>query len=403
MAAPPIRDGAVLVGPDGRIAALGTDAAVPDGDAMRMDLPGAILLPGLVNTHTHLELTGFDRAPDDDPEPAWGDPFVDWIRTLIRRKAGRDSAAYLEAARQGLRDGFAAGVTSVADTGDSGAALLAMAEAGVGGVAFLEVFGPDPAGADSAFAAWRERFDGVAVRATGRARIGVSPHAPYSVSGPLYARAAAFARERDLPMAVHVAESAAESALLAEGSGGFARMLASRGIPLPGPGTTPIAWLDQHGVLGRRTLCIHAIRVSDDDVGTLAARGAAVAHCPRSNAAHGHGEAPLRMLLDAGIRVGAGTDSVASAAPLDLLAEARAARGLANLRAEEALALVTTGAARAISLDREVGSLAPGLWADLAAFRDRPGMDPVEAVLASGPGDVMGTWVAGRQAWPEAT
>jgi 5-methylthioadenosine/S-adenosylhomocysteine deaminase len=270
-------------------------------------------------------------------------------------------------------------------------------------VAFLEVFGPDPAGADSAFAAWRERFDGVAVRATGRARIGVSPHAPYSVSGPLYARAAAFARERDLPMAVHVAESAAESALLAEGSGGFARMLASRGIPLPGPGTTPIAWLDQHGVLGRRTLCIHAIRVSDDDVGTLAARGAAVAHCPRSNAAHGHGEAPLRMLLDAGIRVGAGTDSVASAAPLDLLAEARAARGLANLRAEEALALVTTGAARAISLDREVGSLGPGLWADLAALRDRPGMDPVEAVLASGPGDVMGTWVAGRQAWPEAT
>jgi 5-methylthioadenosine/S-adenosylhomocysteine deaminase len=109
------------------------------------------------------------------------------------------------------------------------------------------------------------------------------------------------------------------------------------------------------------------------------------------------------MLLDAGIRVGAGTDSVASAAPLDLLAEARAARGLANLRAEEALALVTTGAARAIGLDREVGSLGPGLWADLAALRDRPGMDPVEAVLASGPGDVMGTWVAGRQAWPEAT
>lgn len=400
MAAPPIRDGAVLVGTDGRIAAVGTDAAIPDRNAVRIDLSGAILLPGLVNTHTHLELTGFDRAPDQ-ADSEWDDPFVDWIRALIRRKAGRDAAGYLDAARRGLRDCFAAGVTAVADTGDSGAALRAMAEAGSGGVAYLEVFGPDPAGADGTFAMWRERFDDLAGRATPRARIGVSPHAPYSVSGPLYERAAAFARERGLPVAVHVAESAAESALLAEGSGGFARMLASRGIPLPGPGATPIAWLDRHGVLGRQTLCIHAVRVSDDDVATIAARGAAVAHCPRSNAAHGHGAAPLRKLLDAGIRVGAGTDSVASLAPLDLLAEARAARGLGDLRAEEALALVTTGAARAIGLEREVGSLAPGLWADLTAFRDRPGTDPVEAVLASAADDVMGTWIAGRQVWPE--
>ena len=403
MAGPPIRDGAVLVGEGGRIVAVGPDAQVPAGAPAHIDLPDAILVPGLVNTHTHLELTGFEREPDESPEAEWGDPFVDWIRSLIRRKAARDAAGYLAAARQGLRDCFAAGVTTVADTGDTGAALEAMVEAGTGGIAYLEVFGPDPAGADAAWSAWRERFDGLAARATARARIGVSPHAPYSVSGPLYTLAADFARARALPLAVHIAESAAESALLAEGSGGFARMLASRGIPLPGPATTPIAWLDRHGVMGGKTLCIHSVRVSDDDIATIAARGAAVAHCPRSNQAHGHGAAPLRRLLDAGIPVGAGTDSVASLSPLNLLAEVRAARGLAGLGAEDALALVTTSAARALGLGDEVGSLTAGFHGDLAAFRNRPGADPLETVLAAGPADVLGTWVGGRQVWPGAS
>ena len=401
MAGPPIRDGAVLVGSDGRIAAVGPASGMPDAGAMPVDLPDAVLLPGLINTHTHLELTGFDDAADLTPEPAWGDPFVDWIRALVRRKADRDAGAYLAAARQGLRDCFAGGVTTVADTGDTGAALEAMVEAGAGGIAYLEVFGPDPAGADAAWSAWRERFDSLAARATARARIGVSPHAPYSVSGPLYALAADFARARALPLAVHIAESAAESALLAGGSGGFARMLASRGIPLPGPATTPIAWLDRHGVMGERTLCIHSVHVSNDDIATIAARGAAVAHCPRSNQAHGHGAAPLRRLLDAGIPVGAGTDSVASVSPLDLLAEVRAARALAGLRAEDALALVTTGAARALGLGDEAGRLEAGYHGDLAAFRLRPGDDPVEMVLDARGDDLLGTWVGGRQVWPE--
>ncbi len=394
MDAPPIAGGAVLVGPDGRIAAVGPAPAVPSPPGVPEEpCPGMVLLPGFINVHTHLELTGLDgQVPEAD--------FPAWIRHIIALKAGRTPADFLAAARRGLEDCWAAGVTTVADTGDSGAVIQALAEAGGSGIAYHEVFGPHPAQAEEAIAAAVRRLDDLARFTSARVRLGLSPHAPYSVSGPLYARVARLAAERDLPLAVHLAESADESLLLGEGAGGFARAWEARGIPLPPqPGRTPVAWLDQHGVLGARTLCIHLVRVSAEDIARLVHAGAAAAHCPRSNARHGHGAAPLASLLGAGLRLGVGTDSVASVAPLDLLAEARAAQQLAGLGAEAALQLVTTGAARALGLAAEVGSLTPGHWGDLVAARLPPETDASripEAVLSRGRDAIFLTCLAGR-------
>ncbi|MBK9692567.1 MAG: amidohydrolase family protein [Gemmatimonadetes bacterium] len=394
MDAPPIAGGAVLVGPDGRIAAVGPAATVPLPPGVPEEAcPGMVLLPGFINVHTHLELTGLDgQVPEAD--------FPAWIRHIIALKAGRTPADFLAAARRGLQDCWAAGVTTVADTGDSGAVIQALAEAGGSGIAYHEVFGPHPAQADEAIADAARRLDELAPFTSERVRLGLSPHAPYSVSGALYAHAARLATARDLPLAVHLAESADESLLLAEATGGFARAWEGRGIPLPPlPGRTPVAWLDQHGVLGSRTLCIHLVRVSAEDVTRLARAAVAAAHCPRSNARHGHGAAPLQALLGAGIRVGVGTDSVASVAPLDLLAEARAARALAGLGAEAALRLITTGAACALGLEREVGSLTPGHWGDLVAARLPADADPSripEAVLSLGRDAIFLTCLAGR-------
>jgi 5-methylthioadenosine/S-adenosylhomocysteine deaminase len=391
--APPIPDGAVLVAASGRVAAAGTDADVPRPPGVpELRLRRAALLPGLVNAHTHLELTGLGgRAEEED--------FVAWIGTIRRLKAERGAEEYLEAARAGIRQGWASGVTTVADTGDSGAALRALAELGASGVAYQEVFGPDPAQAAASVAALRATVAALRPVQTGRARLGVSPHAPYSVSGALYAEVAWLAGEEDLPLAVHVAESAAESALLADGSGGFAAAWERRGIIPPAAGVTPVAWLERHGVLGPRTLCIHAVRVGEEDLGRLRAAGAAVAHCPLSNLRHGHGAAPLAALLAAGLRVGVGTDSEASVGPPDLLAEARAARALAGLDARAALALATAGAAAAIGLAGEVGEFSPGAWADAVAVALPAGTGEAgveEAVLASGAPDVLGTWLGGR-------
>jgi len=394
---PPIRRGAVLLDAGGRIVDVGPDQAVPRPAGIAAEQwAGATLIPGLVNAHTHLELTGLDGAvPDED--------FPGWIRRLIALKAGRTAAQVMEAARQGVVGGWAAGVTTVADTGDSGAVVQALAELGGSGVAYHEIFGPDPLTAGERLADYRQRFDELRRYATGRVRLGVSPHAPYSVSGALYAAVSAWAAQEGLPLAVHVAESAEEVELVSRWAGPFAEQWRARGIAPPaGRGTSPVAWLERHGVLGPRTLCIHAVRVDQADIGRLAAHRCAVAHCPRSNRRHAGREAPLRALLDAGLAVGVGTDSAASVSPPDLLCEAREARRLAGLDAAAALNLGTGSAARAIGLAAEVGTLEPGHWGDLVAVRTPAAGDGVaaeEAVLASLRDDVLATWLSGREVY----
>jgi cytosine/adenosine deaminase-related metal-dependent hydrolase len=393
---PPVERGALLIGADGRIVAVGPDAAVArPGEVPSEDFGDALLLPGLINTHTHLELTGLEgRRPEPD--------FAGWIRRLRETKAARAPEAFLAAARRGLADCWAAGVTTVADTGDSGAVIQALAEAGGSGVAYWEVFGPHPAQCAESLLGLQRQVERSAAYAVGRVRIGVSPHAAYTVSGPLYRATADWARSAGLPMAVHLAESAAESELLASGTGAFAEAWRARGIPLPSPlGRSPVAWLEEHGVLSERTLCIHVVRAPAPDVRRLARAGVAVAHCPRSNLAHGHGPAPLEALLAASIRVGLGTDSVVSVGTLDLLAEASAARTLAGLDAERTLALCTLEGARALGLEGETGSLAPGKWGDCVVIRRRGPADapPVEQALASAPGDVLATFVGGRDVY----
>jgi 5-methylthioadenosine/S-adenosylhomocysteine deaminase len=392
----PIHRGALLIGPDGRVQAVGPDSSVPrPGDVADEDLGEAVILPGLINSHTHLELTGFAEQVREPEFPAW-------IRKLRTLKTTRTHAEYVEAARQGLKNCYAAGVTTVADTGDSGAAIQALAEAGGSGVAYQEVFGPHPSQADESLAGLRDKVSASRRWASDRIQIGVSPHAPYTVSGRLFSAVAHFADTEGLPLAVHVAESHAEVELLVAGAGPFAEAWATRGIPLPQPlGLSPVQWLAEHGVITERTLCIHAVQLGPEDIALLAHSGAAVAHCPLSNQAHGHGAAPLSSLLEAGIRLGLGTDSEVSVGRLNLLAEARAAGGLASLGPEELIALCTLGGARALGLDGEIGSLRPGKWADCTVVRltQEPGGSPAERILASSPADVLLTCLAGRDVY----
>lgn len=403
----PVADGAVLVGDDGRMLAVGPESDVPRPPGVpEAHFPDGLLIPGLVNAHTHLELTGLaGRAPEDD--------FPSWIRTIRRLKQDRTPEEFRDAARAGLRQCWAGGVTTVAETGDSGAVVEALAEIGGSGIVFHEVFGPHPAQLDESVGGLRDRLDDLARFAGPRVRLGVSPHAPYSVSGPLYRAVARLAEERDLPMAVHLAESAAEQQLIEASAGPFAEAWRSRGIPLPDsleqfdgplPIRTPVRWLEANGVLRPDTLAIHVVRVDADDINLLARADVAVAHCPLSNARHGHGEAPLRALLAAGLRVGVGTDSEVSVGALDLFAEAREARRIGRLSAGEALSLVTIDAALAIGMP-DVGGLAPGFWGDVCLL-DVAAMplrqftsDPAELAMAAAPGNVAATWLAGREVW----
>lgn len=364
--APPIPDGAVLV--DGEvIVAVGPDAAVPrPPGAKLLEFPRGALTPGLVNCHTHLELTGF-AGRVTDPE------FPRWIRALRELKDGTDTEAFRRAAEQGVRDCWAAGVTCVADTGSTGAAMHALHSLGGRGVVYQEVFGPDPVRSERSMGELLAAVEGLGSLASDRVRLGVSPHAPYTVSAPLYRAVAGYARAERLPMAVHLAESREEVELVRDGRGPFADALRARGIAVEAWRLSPVAYLVQLGVLATgNCLAIHCVQVDDADIVLLRDAGAAVAHCPRSNAAHGHGTAPLAAMRTAGLKVGIGTDSVVSTGDVDLWGDALAA----GLDGDDALRMSTIEGARALGLDADIGSLTVGKQADLAVFTstvpDRP-------------------------------
>jgi len=356
--APPIEDGAVLVDDRGTIAAVGPHPLVPAPPGAReLAFPHASLVPGLVNTHTHLELT---HLADKNAERE----FARWIRALRTLKDATTPEDFSRAAERGVRDAWAAGVTCVADTGSTGAPLEALARLGGRGIYYQEVFGPDPAKCAASMEELRRAIDRLSPLATSPLSLGVSPHAPYTVSEPLYRAVADLARREGWPVAVHLAESHAESDLVREGRGPFADALRARGIAVTPRGCSPVAFLVQRGVVQRGTLCIHCVQVDQDDVELLSRAGASIALCPRSNRAHGHGTAPLSAFRRAGLRVGLGTDSVVSVGDSSLWAEAAAA----GLDGEDGLRMLTIEGARALGLEREIGSLEVGKQADLAVF-----------------------------------
>ncbi|HEU5259848.1 MAG TPA: amidohydrolase family protein [Gemmatimonadales bacterium] len=358
--APPIEDGAVLVDDRGKIAAVGPHAAVPSPEgAERLEFADAALVPGLVNCHTHLELTHLAGKASERQ-------FAPWIRAIRALKDATTPEEFSRSACQGVRDCWAMGVTCVADTGSSGAPLEALAGLGGRGVYYQEVFGPDPAKCAASMAELEYAMARLGRFASSRLRLGVSPHAPYTVSELLYRAVADFARREGLPVALHLAESREEAQLVRDGAGPFAVALRARGIPVEPRGCSPVEYLLRLGVLQRATgwLCIHCVQVDAPDIEILRQAGVGLAHCPRSNRAHGHGAAPLAALRASGVRVGLGTDSVASSGDVNLWSEAAAA----GLEGEEALRMLTIEGARALGLDHAIGSLEVGKEADLAVF-----------------------------------
>jgi len=385
IASSPIAHGVVAVDGD-RIAYVGSADEGPPGD--ETDLGDVVLLPGLVNAHCHLELTAMRGFLEDLD-------FQRWIlRLTFSRRAVLDTDALLDSARYGLEEGVLAGVTSYADTCASGVVMRAMREAGVRGIMYQEVFGPDPKQCDASIAELRDAVAGLRYLETPLVRVGVSPHAPYTVSDDLFRATAELAREQRLPLAVHVAESELERLLVVDAAGSFADGLRRRGIAVDPRAESPIQLLSRLRVLDTTPLLIHCVRVDARDIATIANSGSSVAHCPASNAKLGHGVAPLDEMLAAGITVGLGSDSMASNNRMDILAEARLALLAQRTRigsfespaAMDVLELATIEGAKAIGIDHLVGTLEEGKQADLAAFAIDPVLpvqEPVGAAIFS--------------------
>jgi cytosine/adenosine deaminase-related metal-dependent hydrolase len=399
---PAFEHGAVAV-ENGRITYVGPIADAPPGD--RLDLGECALMPGLVNAHSHLELSAMRGWLEDLP-------FRKWVIRLTRaRREILDPARLLVSARAGIAEGLLAGITTYADTCESGVVHQALREMGARGIMYLEVFGPQPAQARDALQALGTRIASLRPADSTLVRTGISPHAPYSVSDALFTGAATMAVNEGLPIAVHAAESEAEHRLVTEAQGDFADALRARSIEVSPRGQSTIELLDRLGVLESRPLLIHCVRATPDDIRRIADHQCAIAHCPASNAKLAHGVADLARFLDAGVRVGVGSDSVASNNRMDMLDEARVAllfgralgRKWNSFPASLGLELATLRGAAALGLDSEIGSLDVGKSADLAAFpldvaHAQPVQDPESALLfaTSGRGAKLVT-VAGEE------
>jgi cytosine/adenosine deaminase-related metal-dependent hydrolase len=371
-----------------------------------VDLGRAIVMPGFVNCHSHIEYTTF-RGILDDAE------FGDWIISLVDIKASLSPEEYLVSARLGALEAISSGITTIADTSYSAATLEAAAGAGLRGRLYLEVFGVDDTRLEETMADVERRLDEARSAAPPQFDVGLAPHAPYTVSSRLYQEISSLARVKGLKVLSHVAESKEETTYVRSGSGKFAhdfreKMGWERMLVQPF-GVSPIKYLQQWNVFDEDFLAVHCVRVSLDDIRILKAKGVAVAHCPKSNAKLGCGVAPLTDLLREGVPVGLGTDSPASSNIMDMFDEMRTMlllhraveRNVTVLDAPMCVRIATLGGAEALGMQEDVGSLEPGKYADFIAVdvsksHFAPIDDPYSAlVYGANQDDVLLTVVGG--------
>jgi 5-methylthioadenosine/S-adenosylhomocysteine deaminase len=424
---PAIENGAVAV--DGRkIVAAGPRVEVVSRfpGARVSDFGQAALLPGLVNVHSHLELTvmrGFLENEERD--------FAAWLRKLTLARMAMTGEDLLVSATCGAVEAARAGVTCLGDSSSSAThAMKALRGVGLRGIVYQESFGPDPKLATENVAKLREQIAELRTLDDQLVRVGVSPHAPYTVSALQLELISRLAIDEKLPLMMHAAESHAEKAFMLDGLGRLAEGLQARGIEWQAPGISTIEYLARHGILETRPLLAHCINVKDSDLELIKQSGAGIAHCPKSNAKLGHGRAPFQNFLAHGVNVGLGSDSVASNNTCDMIEEARFATLLARLdldvsprvskgvlsvppavaggfsnspNAEDALFAATLGGARALGLENLIGALAEGMQADVTVVslngaHQEPVRDPADALVFSSSGrDVVLTMVAGKE------
>src|SRR6185369_1506056 len=302
VSAEPIENGAVAVEGQ-RIAGVGPRVEIVEQfPGFKVESFGeAIILPGLVNLHTHLELTAMRSYLEKEETD-----FFAWLRKLTVARHELMTADDIQvSATWGACEAVRAGITCVGDASYAGMmSMMALRDVGLRGVVYQESFGPDARHAKENFEELQSKAGQMRTLQNELTRVGVSPHAPYTVCGAQLELIAEFAQTEGLPLMMHAAESAAEDQFVREGCGAFAEGLARREIEWKTPGVSTIQYLKQVGVLDVQPLLAHCIRVDDRDIEILRETETQVAHCPKSNAKLGHGRAPFAKFLSAGVAVG---------------------------------------------------------------------------------------------------
>ena len=376
----PIRDGWVAV-EDGRVASLGEGTR---SSAETRDLGRVAIFPGLVNAHTHLELS---HLHEEVPPAA---DFVTWIRAVVaarRRDPDPNASHVVEAVKKGIDEAVRCGTALVGDISNTLVPVEMLTRSPLAGVVFYELIrfnSPDPVGVvDQA----RHRMSTLTV--TDRVRVSLAAHAPYSVSPQLFQAIRHAVDDGRLgPCSVHLSESTDEVEFIKTGGGPWRSFLQDVGAWDPAwrpPGGSPVQYLDECGFLSAHLLAVHGVQMTVSDLTCLAAHGTTLVTCPRSNLRTGAGVPPVAEFYQSGVRIAIGTDSLASTPDLNLFAELAALRRLAPaVPASAFLDSATRQGARALGFDADYGTIEPGKRARLLAISVPDIVDDVEEYLVSG-------------------
>ena len=386
----PIKNGAVAVA-DGRIAAVGPAEELlelsPSGEVLNAG--NSIILPGLVNTHSHLAMTLLRGIADDIPLKEWLETHIWPIESKYMDLETVRLGTELATAEQLL-----AGVTTTADMyffGDEVSAVLA--DAGMRGVvaeSLIDIPTPRCATPEEMFEKQRELLETYSDHPL--ITPSVAAHSPYSVSAANLVKEAELAEEFEVPMQIHLAETTWE----------VEKLLGEKGV-------SPVAYLADLGVLSERTVAAHCVHVSSEDIELLAEFEVGVSHNPVSNLKLASGVSPVPAMVAHGVKVGLGTDGAASNNTLDLLRDMQLAallhKGITGdptvLPARTMLELVTINGARVLGLEN-IGTLAEGREADLICVavdgpHTAPMYDPFShIVFAARSSDVRHVMISGQ-------
>lgn len=405
-----VADGAVRVEGD-RISAVGPVSELKKSfpnDEFK-DFGRSVILPGLVDLHTHLETTVF-RGLCDDLD------YADWKIQLALTSKALSFEEWRTSAELGAVEAVRSGITCIGDITARGASFMAAAKAGLRGTIYYEISCMGncdtkaiTAGFDRETERWQKDANG-----DGRLKIGLGPHSPYATTPVLFQAISRKAQKDDLPVAFHLAGSSDEYDFVKYGSSKLATVYQKisgweEGVWQP-TGVSPVKYLQKWDAFEGRVLAVHCVHVNEADVDILSKHDVAIAYCPKCNAKLGMGIAPLPLFLSRDLRVGIGTDTPASNNTMDLFDEMRVGlllqRGLSQnvgyLSAERFVEMATIGGAEALDLSAEIGTLTPGKQADIIVVdvsqsHQIPGFDPYSAlVYAANQEDVLLTMVAGR-------
>ena len=297
----------------------------------------------MTNAHTHLELGAIsDQCPE-----VTGKDFVDWLINNVdkgmRHLGTKAELRFNEAVEKGIQDLIDSGVTMIGDISNTGASIEPLLKSGLHGVVYIEYLGTDPGQAQSKLNRVTSLIEKHRHHIQRGMHIGLTLHSPFSVHPELWKLGLKYAKEHDLPLCIHVAESPAEHEYMTKGTGSIADKIYANIPKVPSPKKSPIKFLADIGALEQKPLLVHCVQVDDDDIRLIKESGSAVVHCPRSNLRLNCGRMPLEKFLEQGILVLLGTDSLASSPSLNIFDELEVAIALHHGRvdAKDMIALLS--------------------------------------------------------------